>query len=152
MNIFPNFISVIAAATLTLAGSSIAATRSSAEEVNPLFLRSVMNKLGRDMQAVTGAISNEDWALVETLAPLIAKHAEPPLSEKVRILAWLGSDAGKFRSFDAQAHEAATIMEEAARRRDGQAVITAFAKVQQSCLGCHQSFRQPFIEHFYGRP
>ena len=30
-------------------------------------------------------------------------------------------------------------------------MIAAFAKVQQSYLGCHQSFCQAFVEHFYGR-
>jgi len=41
-----------------------------------------MEQLGRDMQAVTGAISMEDWARVVELAPKIARHAEPSLSEK----------------------------------------------------------------------
>ncbi len=151
MNTFHKSISMIAAAVVALAGSAMAENGAPAEREKPLALRSVMDKLGRDMQAVTGAISKEDWALVATLAPKIASHAEPPLPEKVRILAWLGGDAGKFRGFDGQAHEAATAMGEAAKRSDGQAVIAAFAKVQQSCLGCHQSFRQPFVEHFYGR-
>lgn len=142
---------IAAAAVVALAGSAMAENGVPAEREKPLALRSVMDKLGRDMQAVTGAISKEDWALVATLAPKIASHAEPPLPEKLRILAWLGGDAGKFRGFDGQAHEAATAMGEAAKRSDGQAVIAAFAKVQQSCLGCHQNFRQAFVEHFYGR-
>ena len=151
MNTFYKSISMIAvAAVVTLAGSAMAENGAPAEMAKPLTLRSVMDKLGRDMQAVTGAISKEDWALVATLAPKIASHAEPPLPEKVRILAWLGGDAGTFRGFDGQAHDAAMAMGEAAKRSDGQAVIAAFAKVQQSCLGCHQSFRQPFVEHFYG--
>lgn len=152
MNTFHKSILMIAAAAVVaLAGSATAENGAPAEMAKPLALRSVMDKLGRDMQAVTGAISKEDWALVAALAPQIASHAEPPLSEKVRILAWLGGDVRKFRGFDGQAHEAATAMGEAAKRSDGQAVIAAFAKVQQSCLGCHQSFRQPFVEHFYGR-
>ncbi|MBS0291378.1 MAG: cytochrome c [Proteobacteria bacterium] len=114
-----------------------------------MALREVMDQLGRDMQAVTGAISKEDWALVAELAPKIARHAEPPASEKIRILAWLATDAGKFRGFDAQVHDAATAMGEAAQHSDGQAVIAAFAKVQQSCLACHQGFRKPFVQHFY---
>lgn len=44
----------------------------------------------------------------------------------------------------------AVAMGAAATRGDGQAVIAAFAKVQQGCLACHQSFRKPFTEHFYG--
>ena len=114
-----------------------------------MALRSVMEKLGRDMQAVTGAISKEEWTLVAELAPKIAKHAEPPLGEKMRILGWLGTDAGKFRGFDGQVHDAASSMGDAAKRGDGPAVIAAFSKTQQSCLACHQSFRQSFMKQFY---
>lgn len=115
-----------------------------------MALQGVMQKLGADMQAVTGAISIEDWATVAQLAPGIAKHAEPPAEEKALIIGWLGAEAGKFRGFDHQAHEAASAMGEAASRGDGTAVIAAFARVQESCLGCHQAYRKPFIEHFYG--
>ena len=152
MNTFHKSISTIAvAAVMALAGSAMAENEAPTETSKPLALRRVMDELGRDMQAVMGAISKEDWALVATLAPKIASHAEPPLPEKLRILAWLGGETGKFRGFDRQAHEAATAMGEAAKRSDGQAVIAAFAKVQQSCLDCHQNFRQAFVEHFYGR-
>ena len=150
MNTFDHPISMIAlAAFVVFTGSAMAENGAPAEKAKPLTLRSVMDKLGKDMQAVTGAISKEDWAQVAALAPQIASHAEPPLSEKVRILSWLGSDVGKFRGFDGQAHDAASAMGEAARHNDGYAVIASFAKVQQSCLGCHQSYRQPFVEHFY---
>lgn len=151
MNNIQQFVSTMAAATImVLAGSALADSGLSTDAAKPMTLRGVMEKLGQDMQAVTGAISKEDWARVTTLAPKIASHAEPSLSEKLRILAWLNSDAGKFRGFDGQAHDAATAMGEAAKRNDGQAVIAAFAKVQQSCLGCHQSFRQAYTEHFHG--
>lgn len=61
-----------------------------------------------------------------------------------------GADATKFRNFDAQTHEAALAMKLAAASSDGKAVIQSFAHVQESCLGCHQAFRKPFVEHFYG--
>lgn len=120
-----------------------------AEPAKSMALQHVMVKLGRDMQAVTGAISKEDWALVARLAPGIAGHPEPPLSEKARILAWLGADAGKFRGLDGQVHDAAMDMGKAAARGDGQAVIASFAKVQQGCLACHEGFRKSFQEQFY---
>lgn len=138
------------ALTVVLLASAAPFCAQAAEPAAPMALRSVMNQLGRDMQAVTGAISTEDWALVARLAPDIARHPEPPLSEKMRILAWLGTEAGRFRGFDGEVHDAAVAMGEAATRGDGQAVIAAFAKVQQGCLACHQSFRKPFTEHFYG--
>lgn len=119
------------------------------EAEKTMALQGVMQKLGNNMQVVAGAISKEDWDLVAELSPKIANHAEPPLSEKMRILAWLGKDAGDFRNFDAQVHDAAISMGNAATQDDGQAVIDSFARVQQSCLACHQSFRKPFQRFFY---
>jgi len=136
--------------SVLLATFATALGAQSVEAAKPMALRTIMERLGRDMQAVTGAISKEEWPLVAELAPRIAKHAEPPMSEKMRILAWLGADAGKFRGLDGQVHDAATSMGEAAQRNDGQAVIAAFSKTQQSCLACHQSYRRSFVEKFYG--
>lgn len=141
-------LTITLAVALTTTATGLGAQ--SAEAAKPMALRSVMERLGRDMQAVTGAISKEEWTLVAELAPKIAKHAEPPLGEKMRILGWLGTDAGNFRGFDGQAQDAASAMGDAAKRGDGQAVIAAFSKTQQSCLACHQGFRQSFVERFYG--
>lgn len=113
-------------------------------------LRGVMQQLGRDMQAVAGAIATEDWAEVATLASRIADHPEPPITEKVRVLTWLGTDAVTFRGFDQRVGTAAGEMGDAAKRGDGPAVIAAFSRVQQACLGCHQGYRASFKQHFGG--
>ncbi len=139
------------ALSVALAASAAEPGAQSAEVAKPMALREVMHKLGRDVQAVAGAISMEDWPRVAELAPKIARHAEPPMSEKVRILAWLGTNAAEFRRFEGQVHEAATAMGEAAKRGDGEAVIAAFSRTQQSCLACHQGFRRSFVEQFHGR-
>ncbi len=143
------FLALAAALPIALAATATTSLAHAAPEAAPMALLGVMQKLGQDMQAVTGAIALEDWARVAELAPGIARHAEPPPEEKARIIGWLGPRAGNFRGYDAQTHEAATVMGEAASRSDGKAVIAAFAQIQQSCLGCHQEFRQPFLEHFY---
>lgn len=125
-----------------------------AQESSPtqaMALRGIMQQLGTDMQAVTGAISHEDWKTVAEIAPRIAHHPEPPIMEKVRILAWLNVDAPQFRGFDGKVEEAATAMGEAAKKGDGSAVIADFSRIQQSCLACHQGYRQKFIDHFYGQ-
>lgn len=144
---FP-WISIMALCALLTAAGAAQVTRAAAPE-KPSDLRAVMQQLERDMQSVTGAIAREDWVRVTTLAPRIASHPEPPLREKLRILAWLGTDAGAFRSFDTQTHDAARAMGEAAARGDGQAVIAAFARIQQACLGCHRKYRKSFEEHFH---
>lgn len=134
---------------MTLVGAAAEPNSEPAGQDKPMALQEVMKALGQTLQAVTGAIAVEDWEQVAGLAPKIAHHDEPPLSEKVRILAWLGADAGAFRAFDDRVAVAATRMGEAAAQGDGQAVITAFADVQQGCLACHSGFRKHFIEHFH---
>lgn len=122
------------------------------QAAEPLAFQGVMKDLGKHMQTIAGAISYEDWALVAETAPLIAAHPQPPLTEKARILSFIGSDMSKFKSFDMQTHEAAHEMQHAAHEKNGVEVISAFQKVQTGCLGCHQTFRKPFVEHFYGKP
>ena len=118
--------------------------------IKPLELRKIMQELGKDMQAITDAISHEDWARVANIAPRIAEHPEPSAIEKMRILTHIGTDAGKFESHDEITHLAARALEQVALRHDGLGVIAAFANLQNGCLACHQSFRNPFVEHFYG--
>lgn len=123
----------------------------SAIEAKPLALRKIMQDLGKNMQIITDGISREDWEMVAKVAPLIADHPQPPLAEKMRILSFVGSDMGKFKSHDEKTHRAAQALEQAAAHSDGQAVISSFATLQNSCLACHQGFRKPFLEHFYGQ-
>ena len=118
-------------------------------KAKPLALRKIMQDMGKNMQVVTDGISREDWEMVARAAPLIADHPQPPLAEKMRILSFVGADAGKFKGHDERTHQAARALEQAAVRSDGQAVISSFATLQNSCLACIQRFRKPFVENFY---
>lgn len=135
----------IIASIITLA---LSATQAQAAE--PLELQKVMKELGRNMQVITDGISREDWELVAKTAPLIAQHPQPSLSEKTRIISFMGTKMSSFKAFDMKTHEAAHDLMHAAHEKDGQNVIAAFQKVQTTCLNCHQTFRAPFVEHFYG--
>lgn len=116
----------------------------------PLAFQGVMRDLGKHMQTVAGAISVEDWHLVAKTANMISDHPKPPLLEKGRIFAFVGTRMAKFKEFDAQTHEAAHEMENAAELANGSEVINQYQKLQMGCLGCHQAFRAEFVEHFYG--
>lgn len=139
--------SVLAASFIALA-----LALSDAQATEPLELQKVMKELGKNMQIITDGISREDWALVAKTAPLIAAHPQPPVSEKMRIMKFMGPEMSKFKAFDGETHEAAHGLEHAAHERDGQKVIAAFQQVQTTCLNCHQTFRGKFVEHFYGTP
>jgi cytochrome c556 len=120
-------------------------------KAKPLALRRIMQDIGKNMQVITDGISREDWELVAKTAPLIADHPQPPLVEKIRILSFVGSDAGQFKGHDEKTHQAAQELRHVAKRQDGPAVVAAFATVQNNCLACHQKFRKPFMAHFYGK-
>lgn len=143
---------IVTAISMLLATTCLPVWAGDADKTEPLALRKIMQDMGENMQDITGSISREDWAMVAKIAPLIAEHPQPPLFEKMRILSFIGSDAGKFKNFDAQTHEEALVLEQAATRSDGHAVIASFATLQNSCLACHQRFRKPLVEHFYGQP
>ncbi len=135
--------------------SQLAATEAiaqpAAEPEEPLVLRKIMQDMGRNMQQIADGISREDWQLVEKNALLVADHPQPPLSEKVRIMAYFNTDMSKFKSHDKKTHDTARLLSQSAADRDGFAVISDFASLQQSCLSCHQRFRKPFQQHFYGK-
>ena len=122
-----------------------------AQAAEPLELQKVMKELGRNMQVITDGISREDWELVAKTAPLIASHPQPPISEKMRIMSFMGTEMSKFKAFDGETHEAAHALEHVAHEKDGQKVIAAFQKVQSTCLNCHQAYRSKFVKHFYGK-
>jgi cytochrome c556 len=55
----------------------------------------------------------------------------------MRIMGFMGTEMSKFKAFDGETHEAAHELLHAANEKNGLQVITAFQKVQASCLNCH---------------
>ncbi len=125
-------------------------TTKNIEPDNPLQLRKIMQEMGRNMQVIVDGISREDWKLVAITAPLIANHPKPPLAERAKIIAFIGTDAPNFKNYDKKTHDTASVLAESAARGDSSAVLAEFSALQQSCLACHQAFRKPVQVHFYG--
>jgi len=134
-----------------LASSCLLFAATGAQAAEPLALQQIMKDLGKNMQVITDGISREDWELVEKTAPLIADHPQPPFSEKMRIMSFMGTNMGRFKAHDGETHDQAQAAGKAAKAKDGQGVILAFQKLQSSCYSCHSEFRKPFVEHFYGK-
>ena len=132
-----------------IASSSQVLAESSTDKFKPLALRKIMRDLGKNMQAISDGISREDWKLVEKNAFQVADHPQPPLTEKVRILSFVGTNVSKFKGHDGKTHNAARELGEIASEEDGYGVIQAFMRLQNTCLACHQRFRRSFQENFY---
>ncbi len=145
-NIFVN-----AVFCLSMAFAGFQAWAEDSNGADSMELRRIMQNLGKNMQTITDGISREEWKLIKETASSIADHPQPPFSEKIKILNFIGSNVGKFRDYGKQRRQAAQELELAAMKSDGEMVIAAFARLQNSCLICHQSFRKPFVEHFYGQ-
>jgi cytochrome c556 len=124
---------------------------SGARAAEPLVLQKIMKDLGKSMQTITDGISRDDWEQVEKAAPLIADHPQPPFNEKMRIMSFVGTSTGKYKAYDGEANERAQAVGKAAKAKDGLGVILAFQKLQTSCYNCHNEFRKPFVEYFYGK-
>jgi len=137
-------------ACLLLWGFQLPAWAGDATRVEPLALRKIMQELGRNMQAITDAISREEWVQVSLrvkVSELGRIRAEVSKDAHFFSKRWLGGGCNFWGELN---HEAALAMKLAAASSDGKAVIQSFAHVQESCLDCHQAFRKPFVEHFYG--
>jgi len=114
-----------------------------------LVLQVIMQEMDTNMQGITHAISYEDWAVVAETAPLIANHPKPPAKEISQILAYLGDEIAIFKGMDMKTHNSASELAISAAQHDGNKIISNFATLQQTCLACHERFRQPFQNHFY---
>ncbi|MBI1912294.1 MAG: cytochrome c [Deltaproteobacteria bacterium] len=118
-------------------------------EAADLEIRGIMKKLGSRTEEVVRGISAGDFKLIEKNALLLADHEKPPISERLRILGFLKTDASGFKAIDEGIHENAAKLAEAAQKQDQEAVLTHFSEVLKSCVKCHTQYRGRIIEHFY---
>lgn len=145
-------VTAVAAGMLLLAASWSTAAGGMRQTSGFPMLRTIMRDMGNNMQVIADAIAREDWARVAKTAPLLAARPKPSMAEKVRLLGFLGTNAGEFRGYDKETRHAAQALELAATRGDGKASIAAFAALEASCLGCHRVFRKSFVEKFDEKP
>lgn len=115
----------------------------------PLALQKIMADIGENMELVVHGIARENWLLVEQTADKIANHPTPPMTDKIRILSFFGTDMSVFKSLDKNTHDAAIVLGQVAAKKNGTQVIAQFSILQNTCLACHQRFRQAFKAHFY---
>lgn len=114
----------------------------------PHEFHEIMEDLGEHMVGITEGITHEDWIRVADHAQAIADHPRPPMTERVRIMAFAGTDVAKFKEFDSEVHDAAARLADEAAGGDGSAIIASFGRLQNGCLDCHAAFRTAYRDHF----
>ena len=68
----------IVSLSVLLATFATALSAQTVEAAKPMALRTIMERLGRDMQAVTGAISKEDWPGLPPSLRTLRLATQPP--------------------------------------------------------------------------
>lgn len=145
-------VTAVAMGMFLLSASWIAAAENTRQTARFPVLRTIMRDMGQNMQVIADAVAREDWTLVARTAPLLAARPQPSMAEKIRLVGFLGPDAGAFRGYDKSTRQAAQELERAASRGDGEAAAAAFATLERSCLACHRDFRQSFVDTFDEKP
>lgn len=116
-----------------------------------LHLRTIMNGMNDRMKDIVTAINKEDFKAIEENAMKIADHDKPPVTERVRILGFMLGKAPELKGMDDKVHASAKELAEAAKKKNLEAVMTGFSKVQRECVGCHTKFKAKIVDHFYSR-
>ncbi len=108
---------------------------------DPKNFKEVMQRIELDMSKLVGHIMKEEYADIIAVAERVANHEEPPLSHRLRLIAELGTDFPNFKSHDDNVHINSVAMQEAAEKKDIDAVIISYGKTMQSCNSCHKKYR-----------
>lgn len=114
-----------------------------------LQLRTIMNGMNDNMKTIVDAINREDFKSIEENAMKVANHDKPPAMERIKILAFMKRQAPDLKGMDDKVHASAMELAEAAKKKNMDAVVTNFAKVQKACIACHTKFKAQIVEHFY---
>jgi len=109
---------------------------------DPKNFKEVMQRIEVNMSKLVGHIMKEEYADIIKISEHVANHEEPPLSHRLRIIAELGTDFSNFKSHDDDVHINSVAMQEAAEKKDMDAVIASYGKTMQSCNNCHKKYRE----------
>jgi len=113
-------------------------------------LQTVMKGHAKNMQMIADGIAHENYEQVEKAARVVIDPPHPPstLTEKYRLVRFLGGKLDRFRALDEAAKQRAAALASTARSQNGETTIAAFQQLQMSCLACHNEFRKPFKGYF----
>lgn len=93
------------------------------------------------IQRIVGAVAQEDWAEIASASSLI--ESSPQMQQMCQ---HMGAGAEGFTDKALDFHSRADAISEAARAKDGVAVLKATAHTLQACTSCHATFRQEIVD------
>lgn len=110
-------------------------------------LKMIMIDLEADMEAIVRALNYDDFEAVKTHALEIANHQKPPMAQRKKIMAFLGSEMNGFKSSDAFVHDSAVKVAEAADEQNYAKVVESYGILLGGCVACHTKYRSRVLKH-----
>lgn len=104
-------------------------------------LRLLMAGLAQDMERINTGIWYEDYDLMEQGGTAIANHPKIPPEQIGKIKSALGEEFTTFVQYDQTVHKTASELAEAAADEDLAAVLDAYTRIRNGCVGCHTAYR-----------
>lgn len=93
------------------------------------------------IQRIVGAVATEKWDEVASASSLI--ESSPQMQQMCQ---HMGAGAEGFTEKALEFHSRADAIGEAARAKDGTAVLKATSYTLEACTGCHATFRQEIVD------
>jgi cytochrome c556 len=95
----------------------------------------------RVVQEVTTALAKDDFDAVAKSAARIGWS-----EQQAQMCKHMGAGAVGFAEVGEHFHKTADTIAEAAKRRDHAGVVAAVGATLQTCVGCHEAFRQDIVD------
>ncbi len=112
-----------------------------AEVIQEKGLKSVMQGLLKDTQALTEGIFLEDYKKIEAAAKNIANHPTPGTLTMRKVMAGLGAEMGVFKGFDMKVHDTALVIANSASEQNMSKIISGYHQMIDGCQSCHAQFK-----------
>lgn len=135
---------MFAASAMALVSGAAVASETNQKQVNGLRL--VMQGLLEDTQQITAGIFLQDFSKIELAANKIAHHPTPGMATKTKLIASLGAEMAKFKTFDTVVHDTAVVIATAAAEEDMEATMAAYHQLIDGCQACHSEFKQRVVK------
>lgn len=128
-------------AILVTANVSMAHDAQVSSSATESSLKTVMQGLLKDTQALTAAMLNEDYLLIEAQAKKIAQHPKPSMAIRMKIVKVMGADMANFKANDVVVHQGAVDIMTHAKQKNINGVSESFKQMISGCLSCHVAFK-----------
>ena len=104
-------------------------------------LKEIMQGLRDSLVEIADGLLTDDFVLIARGANAIAEHPHIPADQVQLVAAELGEEMPAFKRFDHRVHHLSLEIKAAAKALDREATVTAYQRMVDGCLACHDAYK-----------